>query len=313
MILERSGLHRALFLFAFLFALSPFASASLALFIGLGFALLLGNPCPDLSNSGSKWLLKLAVIGLGFNVNIEEVLSVGRSSVVLTIISITATIGLGEILSQVFRLNRNTGTLISFGTAICGGSAIAAMAPVIKAKQEEIAISLSVIFALNALGLLIFPWLGHYFSLSESQFALWSALAIHDTSSVVAAAAVYGPVALTMATTIKLTRAMWIVPYAAIAGVFWRSSEKASIPLFIVGFIAAAMINTWLPDYQPVWSVLYSGAKSVLVASLFLIGSGVSMTMLRQSGWRPFAMASVLWFIVSGVMLLLILDGLISL
>ncbi len=311
--LERPGFHKALFLLAFLFALSPFASASSALFIGLGFALVLGNPLPDLSNNASKWLLKLAVIGLGFNVNIEEVLAVGRSSLVLTIVSITATIGLGEILTQVFRLNRNTGTLISFGTAICGGSAIAAMAPVIKARQDEIAISLSVIFALNALGLLVFPWLGHYFSLSESQFALWSALAIHDTSSVVAAASVYGPVALTMATTIKLTRAMWIVPYAAMAGVFWRSSEKASIPLFIIGFVAAAMINTWLPDYQPVWSVLYSGAKSVLVASLFLIGSGVSMAMLRQSGWRPFAMASVLWFIVSGVMLLLILDGLVTL
>ncbi|MEC4089251.1 putative sulfate exporter family transporter [Pseudoalteromonas rubra] len=313
MLLERPGFHKALFLLAFLFALSPFASASSALFIGLGFALVLGNPLPDLSNNASKWLLKLAVIGLGFNVNIEEVLAVGRSSLVLTIVSITATIGLGEILTQVFRLNRNTGTLISFGTAICGGSAIAAMAPVIKARQDEIAISLSVIFALNALGLLVFPWLGHYFSLSESQFALWSALAIHDTSSVVAAASVYGPVALTMATTIKLTRAMWIVPYAAMAGVFWRSSEKASIPLFIIGFVAAAMINTWLPDYQPVWSVLYSGAKSVLVASLFLIGSGVSMAMLRQSGWRPFAMASVLWFIVSGVMLLLILDGLVTL
>ncbi|KNC66673.1 YeiH family protein [Pseudoalteromonas ardens] len=313
MLLERPGFHKALFLLVFLFALSPFASASSALFIGLGFALILGNPLPDLSNNASKWLLKLAVIGLGFNVNIEEVLAVGRSSLVLTIISITAIIGLGEILSQVFRLNRNTGTLISFGTAICGGSAIAAMAPVIKARQDEIAISLSVIFALNALGLLIFPWLGHYFSLSESQFALWSALAIHDTSSVVAAASVYGPVALTMATTIKLTRAMWIVPYAAMAGVFWRSSEKASIPLFIIGFIAAAMINTWLPNYQSVWSVLYSGAKSVLVASLFLIGSGVSMAMLRQSGWRPFAMASILWFIVSGVMLLLILDGLITL
>nr|WP_275446771.1 putative sulfate exporter family transporter [Pseudoalteromonas sp. McH1-42] len=311
--LERPGFHKALFLLAFLFALSPFASASSALFIGLGFALVLGNPLPDFSNNASKWLLKLAVIGLGFNVNIEEVLAVGRSSLVLTIVSITATIGLGEILTQVFRLNRNTGTLISFGTAICGGSAIAAMAPVIKARQDEIAISLSVIFALNALGLLVFPWLGHYFSLSESQFALWSALAIHDTSSVVAAASVYGPVALTMATTIKLTRAMWIVPYAAMAGVFWRSSEKASIPLFIIGFVAAAMINTWLPDYQPVWSVLYSGAKSVLVASLFLIGSGVSMAMLRQSGWRPFVMASVLWFIVSGVMLLLILDGLVTL
>ncbi|RZM80779.1 YeiH family protein [Pseudoalteromonas rubra] len=313
MLLERPGLHKALFLFAFLFTLSPFASASLALFIGLGFALVLGNPVADLSNTASKWLLKVAVIGLGFNVNIEDVLAVGSSSVVLTIVSITATIGLGEILSQVFRLNRNTGTLISFGTAICGGSAIAAMAPVIKAKQDEIAISLSVVFALNALGLLIFPWLGHYFSLTESQFAIWSALAIHDTSSVVAAAAVYGPTALAMATTIKLTRAMWIVPYAAMAGVLSRSSERASIPLFIVGFIAAAMINTWLPEYQGVWSVFYSGAKSVLVASLFLIGSGVSMAMLRQSGWRPFAMATVLWFIVSGVMLLLILDGLIAL
>ncbi|KZN61762.1 YeiH family protein [Pseudoalteromonas luteoviolacea] len=296
----------------FFFCVTPFVGSALALFFGIGFALFFKNPYEEQSATLSKWLLKISVVGLGFNVDVMQVIEVGRSSLVLTIVSITAIIGLGEILAQLFKLNRNTGTLISFGTAICGGSAIAAMAPVIKAKQDEIAVALAIVFSLNAAGLLIFPWLGHYFELTESQFALWSALAIHDTSSVVGAAAAYGPVALAMATTIKLTRAMWIVPYTALAGVFWRSEERASIPLFIVGFLLAAAINTMLPEFKVVWDTSYSIAKELLVGTLFLIGAGISKQVLKQCGWQPFVMALVLWVIVSSVLLLLIFDGIIQ-
>ncbi|OHU88165.1 MULTISPECIES: YeiH family protein [Pseudoalteromonas] len=300
------------FIGLFILSFAPFVSPTLALGLGVGFAWLLGNPFEQLSNLWSKWLLKVAVIGLGFNVNIQEIIEVGRSSLVLTIVSITAIIGLGEILTQAFRLNRNTGVLISFGTAICGGSAIAAMAPVIKAKQHEIAVALAVVFSLNAIGLVLFPWLGRALMLSDEQFALWAALAIHDTSSVVAAAATYGPVAVGIATTIKLTRAMWIIPYTAAAGVFWRSEERASIPLFIFGFLLAALCNSYFPHFNELWQTLYIGAKHVLVATLFLIGAGVSKAVIKQTGWRVFAMAIVLWVIVSAVLLLLILDGLIQ-
>ncbi|MCF2858790.1 putative sulfate exporter family transporter [Pseudoalteromonas sp. SMS1] len=300
------------FVILFGVCVTPIVGSALALFLGIGFAIFLKNPFEQQSATLSKWLLKVSVVGLGFNVDVMQVIEVGRSSLVLTIVSITAIIGLGEILSQLFKLNRNTGTLISFGTAICGGSAIAAMAPVIKAKQDEIAVALAIVFSLNAVGLLIFPWLGHYFGLTESQFALWSALAIHDTSSVVGAAAAYGPVALAMATTIKLTRAMWIVPYTALAGVFWRSEERTSIPLFIVGFLLAAAINTLMPEFNTVWHAFYAIAKELLVGTLFLIGAGISKQVLKQCGWQPFVMATVLWIIVSSILLLLIFDGFIQ-
>lgn len=289
--------------------LTPFVQAGSALIMGAAFAVTLGNPFVVFSQKASKWMLKAAVVGLGFAVDFNQVIEVGRSSLVLTIVSITAIIGLGEILTQVFKLNRNTGVLISFGTAICGGSAIAAMAPVIKAKDHEVAVALGIVFLLNGLGLLLFPSIGAYFNLSQEQFGLWAALAIHDTSSVVGASATYGALALSVATTIKLTRAMWIIPYTTLAGVFWRSEEKASIPLFIVGFLAAALINTYLPDYSSIWSVLNTVAKQLLVMTLFLIGSGLSITVLKQAGVKPFLMAILLWVVVSSTILLLILDG----
>ncbi|KAF7771497.1 hypothetical protein PCIT_a4089 [Pseudoalteromonas citrea] len=305
-------LHTAGFFLLFLLSFTPLVGPALALFMGIAFTWFFGNPMVVLTSKTSKWMLKVAVIGLGFNVNIYDVLEVGRSSIVLTIVSITAIIGLGEILTQLFRLNKNTGVLISFGTAICGGSAIAAMAPVIKAKEHEIAVALTVVFLLNAIGLMTFPSIGMYLGLSDQQFAVWAALAIHDTSSVVAAAATFSPLAVGIATTIKLTRAMWIIPYTALAGVFWKSEEKASIPLFIVGFLMAALCNTWFEQGNFVWQTLYAGAKHVLVATLFLIGAGVSRKILVETGWRPFAMAMILWIIVSSTLLLLIKDGYIS-
>ncbi|KAF7766417.1 hypothetical protein PUND_a2244 [Pseudoalteromonas undina] len=277
--------------------------------LGAIFAITLGNPFSELSQKASKVMLKLAVVGLGFAVDFNEVIEVGRSSLVLTIVSITAIIGLGEILTQVFKLNRNTGVLISFGTAICGGSAIAAMAPVIKAKDHEVAVALGIVFLLNGVGLLLFPAIGHYFELTQQQFGLWAALAIHDTSSVVGASATYGAVALSIATTVKLTRAMWIIPYTAVAGVFMRSDEKASIPLFIVGFLLAALINTYMPSFSSTWELINSAAKQLLVVTLFLIGSGLSLSVLKQAGIKPFLMAITLWVIVSSTILLLIIDG----
>jgi len=304
-----NNFKQPLFIGLFLLSALPVIGSGSALILGALFAIILGNPFSELSQKASKWMLKLAVVGLGFSVDFNQVIEVGRSSLVLTIVSITAIIGLGELLTQVFKLNRNTGVLISFGTAICGGSAIAAMAPVIKAKDHEVAVALGIIFLLNGVGLLLFPSIGHYFNLSQEQFGMWAALAIHDTSSVVGASATYGAAALSIATTVKLTRAMWIIPYTSLAGVFWRSEEKASIPLFIVGFLAAALINTYLPDYNFIWSLLNEGAKELLVMTLFLIGSGLSLSVLKNAGLKPFIMAILLWIIVSSVILLLILDG----
>ncbi|WP_338411065.1 YeiH family protein, partial [Pseudoalteromonas nigrifaciens] len=176
-------LKKPLFLILLALCITPFIGAGSALVIGAAFAMTLGNPFAELSQKASKWMLKAAVVGLGFAVDFNQVIEVGSSSLVLTIVSITAIIGLGEILTQVFKLNRNTGVLISFGTAICGGSAIAAMAPVIKAKDHEVAVALGVVFMLNGVGLLLFPAIGHYFNLTEQQFGMWAALAIHDTTS----------------------------------------------------------------------------------------------------------------------------------
>ncbi|WP_372858903.1 YeiH family protein [Pseudoalteromonas sp.] len=302
-------LHKPTFILLLALCMTHFIGAGSALVLGAIFAITLGNPFAELSQKASKVMLKLAVVGLGFAVDFNEVIEVGRSSLVLTIVSITAIIGLGEILTQVFKLNRNTGVLISFGTAICGGSAIAAMAPVIKARDHEVAVALGIVFLLNGMGLLLFPAIGHYFELTQQQFGLWAALAIHDTSSVVGASATYGAVALSIATTVKLTRAMWIIPYTAVAGVFMRSDEKASIPLFIVGFLLAALINTYMPSFSSTWELINSAAKQLLVVTLFLIGSGLSLSVLKQAGIKPFLMAITLWVIVSSTILLLIIDG----
>jgi uncharacterized integral membrane protein (TIGR00698 family) len=228
---------------------------------------------------------------------------------ILTLISITATICLGELIGQTMKLPRNTRALVSFGTASCGGSAIAAMAPIIKAKDDEIAVSLATVFALNAVALVIFPPMGHFFELNQHQFGLWAALAIHDTSSVVGASATFGAVALTVGTTAKLVRALWIAPFSMLAGFFWKTKEKASVPIFILGFIAAAFINSLLPAFDQLWNGLYSVSKQVLVMTLFLIGAGLTRQVLKQVGVRPLLLGMILWIIVGSATLWLIVDG----
>lgn len=304
--MEKEKIDKFILLALFLLTAYPAVSAPLALAMGVGYSLLLSNPLPALTAKGSKNLLKLAVVGLGFGVNIGAVIEVGKNSLLLTFASISLTLLLGRLIGEALKVQANTRALISFGTAICGGSAIAAMAPVIKAKDEEIAVSLATVFALNALGLLLFPPLGHLLGLDQQQFGLWAALAIHDTSSVVGAAAAYGAVALTVGTTAKLTRALWIVPCSLVAGIYHKSDKRAGVPLFIVGFIAAAMLNSALDSYAPLWNSLQGMAKQVLVMTLFLIGTGLTRQTLRQAGLKPLLFALLLWLCVGGGTLLLL-------
>jgi uncharacterized integral membrane protein (TIGR00698 family) len=300
------NLPKAGFICLFLLTALPWVSSPEALVAGFVFSLLLGNPLPQLTTKASKILLKVSVIGLGFGVNFMEVLQVGKNSIVLTLISISATILLGEALGQGMNIPANTRRLISFGSAICGGSAIAAMAPAIKARDEEIAVSLATVFALNALALVIFPPLGHLLGLGQRQFGLWAALAIHDTSSVVGATAVFGTLALSVGTTVKLTRALWIAPCTLAAGAIWKSSQKAGVPLFIIGFVAAAFINSWLTDFDPLWRGIYTISRQTLVMTLFLIGSCLTRRVLMQVGAKPLLLGVILWLIVSTTTLALI-------
>jgi len=306
---QQQKLSIAAFVGLFLLMALPVISSPVALVAGFSFSFLFGNPLPSLTARASKVLLKLSVVGLGFGVNFVEVIEIGKSSLLLTLVSITVTLCLGELLGRVLQVPSNTRTLVSFGTAICGGSAIAAMAPVIKARDEEIAVSLATIFSLNAVALVLFPPLGHLFALDQHQFGLWAALAIHDTSSVVGASAAFGAVALTVGTTAKLTRALWIAPCTLVAGLFCKSEERVGIPLFIVGFIAAAIINSWLPALDVLWEGLYLLSKQTLVMTLFLVGAGLTKQVLRQVGARPLLLGVMLWVIVSAVTLSLILGG----
>jgi len=306
-----STLQRPFYVLMLLLSVTPWCGPATALTVGILSSIVIGNPWPKESARWSKRLLQLSVIGLGFGVGIVDVWTAGREAVLYTPISITLIVAAGLLLGRLFRTPKRTSALIAFGTAICGGSAIAAMAPVIKADDEEIAISLATVFSLNAAALLIFPSLGHIFSLTERQFGLWAALAIHDTSSVVGAASVYGASALAIGTTVKLARAVWIAPAALIASRFSHTQTKTRIPLFIIGFIAAASVRSMLPSMLHVWQTLAVVARQGLVMTLFLIGTGLCREVLCQVGIRPLALGIVLWMIVSASMLTVIIAGII--
>lgn len=306
---NKQGLTKAGLITLFVLTALPLVSPPVALITGIMFTLIFDNPLSKLTAKVSQSLLKIAVVGLGFGMNIFDVIEVGKSSLLLTFISISTTILLGTLIGKALRVPAKTRSLISFGTAICGGSAIAAMAPVIKAKDEEIAVSLATIFSLNAVALMIFPPLGHYFGLNQHQFGIWAALAIHDTSSVFGAAAAFGTISLAVGTTAKLTRALWIVPCSLVAGIYHKSGKRADVPLFIIGFIAAAMISSWLPRFDLLWDGLYSGARQVLVMTLFLIGTGLTRQTLQQTGLKPLLLAIILWCCVSSGTLFLLLRG----
>ncbi len=275
----------------------PSLPPAAALTAGILFSLLLGNPWPPQSSLWSKKLLQLSVAGLGFGLSLSEVWTVGKASVPLTLAGITLTLLMGKLLQKVFRAEANTGTLIAFGTAICGGSAIAAMAPVIKAEDDETAVALATVFILNAVALLLFPSLGHLLDLSQQQFGEWAALAIHDTSSVVGATAAYGSEALAVGTVVKLTRALWIVPFALVFALMYQSQERAKIPPFILAFIAAVFLHSLLPHLDPLWAVLAAIARQALTVTLFLIGAGLSRPLLRRVGVAPLVLGVSLWLL----------------
>ncbi len=303
---------KLLFLAALLFSISPWASPPLALALGIGFGLFLTHPFPQEAKSYSKTLLQVSVVGLGFGMNLHEVVRAGRSGFLYTAIGITATLALGLALGRMMKVAETNALLIAVGTAICGGSAIAAVGPVIKAKDEEMSISLGTVFILNSVALLIFPLIGAAGGLSQTQFGLWAALAIHDTSSVVGAAAKYGAQALAVGTTVKLARALWIVPLTLGIAFTRRQQAKLQWPWFILFFCLAAVLNTYANAGAPLYHGLVLAAKAGLRATLFLIGSGISIATLRKVGARPLVLGVVLWLIVGTLSLVLIRGGVIG-
>ena len=291
--------------------LLPWVGPATALAAGILFSLGVGNPAPAKTALWSRVLLQLSVVGLGFGLSLGTVLHVGARSAVYTAVGIALTLATGMLLGRLAGTTGPLSTLISFGTAICGGSAIAAMAPVVKAKSDEIAVALATVFTLNAAALVLFPAVGHLLHLGQGQFGLWAGLAIHDTSSVVGAASAYGPQALALATTVKLTRALWIMPCVLGAALLSRSEQRVKFPLFVAGFVAAAGLRTLLPSLQPLWGALVVVARQSLVLTLFLIGTGLTRDVLRRVGVRPLAQGVVLWLLVSSVTLAAIVSGLI--
>ncbi len=303
-------------LFFILVGTSLFISPALALFLGLAFALLLGGAKQKIS----AHLLKIAVVGLALNMNIVESLRSSWDGIMLTIFSVFLVMILGILFGRWMRIGSNTAYLISSGTAICGGSAIAAIAPVIKARDEEISVSLAVVFTLNALGMLSFPTLGHLLGLSEQDFGMWAAIAIHDTSAVVGAGKAYGEEALQIATTVKLSRVLWIIPLSLLSLYLIKKQQSAaqqsdeavkakgiSIPWFIIFVIAAMCLNTYAPLPESLAYGVKTCSYALLSLSLFLIGSTLSLKVLKNMGVKPLLLGIALWIIIMLGSLLVIL------
>jgi len=281
----------------------PGTSTTLALVLGAMVGLVLGNPWPQRSSLWSRNLLQLSVVGLGFGMSISEVVQTGRSSLVFSVVGISFTLAAGFLLGRVLKVGPNTSALISAGTAICGGSAIAALAPALKAKDEETAVALATVFTLNSVALLLFPVIGHLMQLNQATFGTWAGLAIHDTSSVVGAAAAYGSQALATGTTVKLTRAVWITPVVLVVAALNGADRKLHVPLFIIGFVLAAALRTLVPQYGELWAGLAAAARQCLVVTLFLVGAGLSREVLGKVGVRPLVQGIVLWGVVSAATL----------
>jgi uncharacterized integral membrane protein (TIGR00698 family) len=281
---------------------SSWVTPPVALFIGLAFALICGQAYPKFNKKVSKKLLQYSVVGLGFGMNLHASLASGKEGMIFTIISVIGTMIVGMFIGRkILKVNRETSYLISSGTAICGGSAIAAVGPVIKAKDSDMSVALATIFVLNAIALFVFPILGQWLELSQQDFGTWAAIAIHDTSSVVGAGAAYGEEALQVATTIKLTRALWIIPLALATSVIFKSGgKKISIPWFILWFIVAILLNTYVLDSVPEVGKAISGlARKGLIITMFFIGASLSTDVLKAVGVKPLLQGVLLWLVIS--------------
>ncbi len=286
-----------------------------ALFTGLIFAFIFGTPLAKFNKILSKYLLQASVVGLGFGMNLQKSLASGADGMIFTIVSVIGVMIIGVMLGRWMHIDSKTSYLISSGTAICGGSAIAAVGGVMKANENEMAVSLGVIFILNAVALFIFPPMGHMFQMSDQQFGTWAAIAIHDTSSVVGAGQAYSTEACELATLIKCTRALWIIPLAFFTMWYFRNSIKGgegkarvSIPWFILLFVLAMVVNTYSPEsFRPFYISLADIAKKALTVVLFAIGAGLSLKVVRQVGVKPLVQAILLWVVIGAGSLIVVL------
>lgn len=282
--------------------------APVALLLGIVYTNVLGNPFPKQSSALVKKLLQISIVGLGFGMNIHNAVEAGKEGILLTLFTLSVVFLLGWGLGRLFGLHRKISYLISSGTAICGGSAIAAIAPLIKAKEKHISIAIGTVFLLNALALFLFPLIGHWLELSQHNFGLWSAIAIHDTSSVVGAASQYGEEALEVATTVKLGRALWIIPLSVITALIFRNSgKKVQFPFFILWFVVAMLVASWTPQLSDVYSWISYLAKRLLVVALLLVGMGLTLETIRKAGVRSILFGAGIWGIISILSLLAIL------
>src|SRR4029077_16071632 len=300
-------MSKSLFFAGLILAASGMISPPIALLGGLIYGMALAHPFHAESKSLSKFLLQASVVALGFGMNLHEVLHAGKSGFLYTALSITGAMLLGLGLGYLIHVQRKPSFLISAGTAICGGSAIAAVGPIAEANEEEMAVSLGTVFILNSVALFLFPAIGFALHMSQSQFGLWSALAIHDTSSVVGATARYGAAALAIGTTVKLARALWIVPLSIATAVALKSKAKVQWPWFILLFCIAALLNTRLPGMMPASATLSHIGRIGLTVPLFLIGTGLNQQTLKKVGIRPLLQGLTLWIIVGSATLALIL------
>lgn len=295
----------------------PLITPPVALFTGLLFAFIFGTPVAKFNKKMSKYLLQASVVGLGFGMNLQKSLASGADGMLFTVVSVVGVMVIGIMLGKWMRIDSKTSYLVSSDTAICGGSAIAAVGGVMKANENEMAVSLGVIFILNAVALFIFPPMGHMFEMSQQQFGTWAAIAIHDTSSVVGAGQEYGAEACDLATLIKCTRALWIIPLAFFTMWFYRKSNrsaaaggktKVNIPWFILLFVLAMVINTYSPEsFRPVYTALSDIAKKALVVVLFCIGAGLSLKVVKTVGVKPLVQAILLWIVIGVSSLLVVL------
>ncbi len=298
--------QKSVFIILIFVCLTPWVSPPIALVLGLFAALTFGNPFPKQTGKATKILLQTSVVLLGFGMNLTSVIKAGKDGILFTIVTIFGTLAVGYLVGKLLKVEDEISALISSGTAICGGSAIAAVAPAIDAKSEQISVSLGTVFILNSVALILFPIIGHALNLSQNQFGIWSAIAIHDTSSVVGAAQSYGAEALAIATTVKLARALWIAPVALLFSFIYRSKKtKIAVPYFIFFFLLATLIRTYMPGEFPssVFDSLVNLAKAGLTVTLFLIGASLSRETLKKVGIKPLFQGVLLWILISIVSL----------
>jgi len=283
-----------------LFCLTPFISAPVALFLGLAFSLILGSPFPIFNKTASTYLLQVSVVGLGFGMNLLDSLRAGSDGMLFSLFSVVSVMFIGILLGKWLGVTKIPSYLIASGTAICGGSAIAAVGPIAKANESEMSVSLATIFVLNAIALFLFPVLGHWMNLSQHQFGMWAAIAIHDTSSVVGAGATYGEEALKVATTVKLTRALWIIPLSVFTSFYFKSKgDKVFIPWFIFFFILAMVLNTYVAIPTVLTRSIVSVSRQCLTLTLFFIGAGLSRETIKSVGVKPLILGITLWFFIA--------------